>query len=426
MISKLVFKRLLFFLICFQPLSGICQSNLGKSIDRKIHFEGLEKTKENFLRDLISIEHESTLDSFAILRQLQILKNQTGISNATFSIERDGDVVYQIEERRTLLPIVKFGGIRDNIWFALGAEDNNFLGRGTNAAAFYQNNNGRHTGKLYFRNPRISNSQWGFSTTLNKWTSDEPVFFSTVSVDYRYDNYGAEFTFLRNFGLRNRLEIGANLFQERYTKLDTPEGEVLPGPDNFELNKLLSSIIFQQDYVNYHFFYLEGYEHVLNYQNVHSFNEDNPFNSIIYQGRLFLRPKEELNFAVRLKLALATNNDSPFAPFVVDSHVNIRGVGNRIDRGTAQAILNIEARRTYYHEENLAIQGVAFLDLGTWRNPGGRLADLLDSSKFRQFVGLGIRINYLKIFGATLRVDYGIDIFDPDQRGIVLGLGQYF
>jgi hypothetical protein len=123
---------------------------------------------------------------------------------------------------------------------------------------------------------------------------------------------------------------------------------------------------------------------------------------------------------------MATNSDSPFAPFVLDSRVNIRGVGNRVDRGTAQLVLNLEYRQTLFHNEKYAAQLVAFADSGTWRNPGGTFKDLFDENQFRQFMGAGLRWINKKIFKSVIRVDYGIDIWNINQSGVVIGLGQYF
>ncbi len=129
---------------------------------------------------------------------------------------------------------------------------------------------------------------------------------------------------------------------------------------------------------------------------------------------------------MRLRLGLATNNDTPFAPFVLDSYVNIRGSGNRIDRGTGSAILNVEYRQTFYDKDRYAGQLVAFSDLGTWRTPGAPFNDFTNPDNFRHFVGGGFRIIYKKAFNAMLRLDYGVDVYDFDQRGFVLGFGQYF
>ena len=128
----------------------------------------------------------------------------------------------------------------------------------------------------------------------------------------------------------------------------------------------------------------------------------------------------------RFRFGISTNTNTPFAPFVLDSQVNIRGSGNRIDRGTAAFILNLEYRQTVFDLANFAGQIVAFSDAGTWRNPGGSFKDLLDRDNFRHFVGGGVRLIYKRAFNAIFRLDYGIDLFDFQQRGFVVGLGQYF
>ena len=128
----------------------------------------------------------------------------------------------------------------------------------------------------------------------------------------------------------------------------------------------------------------------------------------------------------RLRIGIANNDNTPFAPFVADSYTNIRGIGNRIDRGTAQVVINAEYRRTLLENKKWGAQAVVFSDTGTWRNPGGQLKDLVNPDQFRQFLGGGFRLIYNKVYGAVLRVDYGVDIFNPSERGLVIGLGQYF
>ena len=178
--------------------------------------------------------------------------------------------------------------------------------------------------------------------------------------------------------------------------------------------------------MNYHFFYLKGFCWTATLQNVHNTLDKTWFHSLQLQGKYFSRIGKKGNLATRLQLGIATNNDSPFAPFVVDSQVNLRGVGNRIDRGTAQIIFNAEYRHTYKENKRWAIQTVAFIDIGTWRNPGAPLNGLFSKDYFRQFVGGGFRVINKKIYGAVLRIDYGMDILNSNQHGLVIGLGQYF
>jgi hypothetical protein len=51
--------------------------------------------------------------------------------------------------------------------------------------------------------------------------------------------------------------------------------------------------------------------------------------------------------------------------FSLDNNLNLRGVGNIIDRGTGTIVLNSEFRKTFY-EKMVCTQGNAF-DSGTWR-----------------------------------------------------------
>lgn len=407
----------------------IAQQNDNEYHHSKIEFEGLKKTKVSFLNGILARGASDNLALSSLDQDLQILRNLPSIADATYTADTIAGKVHHtvhITERTTTLPIVNFGGIRGNIWFSLGASENNFRGVGNTALAFYQNNNGRHSGKIFFKKPRISNSDWGYSFLLNKWSSSEPIFFSEGTEQYLYDNNGIGGTLIRNFGLNSSLEVGGTLFRESYDRDPSQELQFSSGPESINLNKFLTKLEYKGGRLDYDFFYLTGLESIITFQNVYTFSDNIVFNSLMYQGRLFTRPRKKLNLAFRVRAAISTNDDTPFAPFVADSHVNIRGIGNRIDRGTAQVILNAEARYTAYHKKFWSIQAVAFSDSGTWRNPGGQLVDFFDSNQFRQFIGLGIRINYLKIFGATLRVDYGVDIYNKEQRGFVIGLGQYY
>lgn len=426
--SRVLSLKVIVAMICFA--SSLC----GQKIDpilpsQTTAFQGLKKTKVHYLLDILKPEIDSPTPLRKIQQDLITLKNLPSIAHASYTIDTLPNtihVTYHIEERKTALPIINFGGIKDNVWFSAGFIENNFRGRGDLLIAYYQNNNGRHAGQVFYRKPRIIGSDWGYSASIHKWSSQEPVFFAQGTVQYYYDNNGVGLSLLRNIGLRNRIELGGTYFIESYEKTSNQILENPPGPENFSIHKYLTKLQIKSTYLEYDFFYLSGFETILNYQHVLNFDDKSGFNSLQWQGRMFLRPSDRLNLAFRLKLAVSTNEDTPFAPFVADSHVNIRGIGNRIDRGTAQAVLNIEARYTVFHHQYWSSQIVAFADNGTWRNPGGSLRDIFDSSQFRQFVGLGFRVNYQKVFGATLRVDYGVDLYNVNQKGVVIGLGQYF
>lgn len=395
----------------------------------RVAFEGIKKFDEDYL--LLFLRSKAGMPFAADWAEadVQSLKNIPGVGNAEFQFIPEngrGVLLFKIREVKTLLPLVNFGGIRGNFWFRLGFTEINWLGKGRTLSAYYQNNDRRSTGQLYYRAPFIGGSNWGYALSLTRWASVEPLYFEQGAVNYVYDNNSLNITGIRNFGQRRTLEFGGTYFIEKYVKSDRQPLEQPPGPDQLTLPKILTKIDYSENLLNYHLFYLHGLRWRITWQHVIDIKNSTPFNSLQLQAAQYFRTRFKSNIAARFIFGIATNEESPFAPFVADSHFNIRGIGNRIDRGTAQLVLNLEYRQTVLESSDWGIQLVAFSDLGSWRNPGGRLRDIFNPEQFREFVGGGFRVIYNKVYSAVLRVDYGIDLLDSQQRGFVLGLGQYF
>jgi hypothetical protein len=269
------------------------------------------------------------------------------------------------------------------------------------------------------------------NVNLIKWSTIEPLFFdesvgessNTIRVDYEYDNYTIGSTGVYHMNFNDRIEFGGAYFTEHYQKIG---GETTDAPTAVDTRKLLGKVIYYWDRINYHFYYLDGGHIQWNNETVYSLDGDPTFFISFIDFRNYLRINQRGNFAARLRLGLSSNQDSPFAPFVLDSYVNIRGVGNRVDRGTGAIILNVEHRQTIYDQKDLAAQFVVFSDMGSWRNPGGNFNDFSDPENFVLFAGGGIRLIHKKIYNAILRIDYGADLQDVSRSGFVLGIGQYF
>ena len=426
---KQITKQLFFIFTFLTNVSLFAQEATSLVTINNIVFVGNDKTNTAFLEQIISCQKDTEVNLSLIEKDIDQLKNLPSVASASYKLETTGEnttLTYEIEERITKLPILNFGGIKENIWFGLGLVENNFAGRGNLLLGYYQNTDGRHTAEVFYRNPRNLTGKWGYSFSLRKWSSIEPLYFSEGPVQYLYDNNSLSFSVIKNFGLQRNIELGGTIFRESYEQGKEQNLSSPPGPRNFVTEKFLSKFQINQNKLFQSDFYLDGHSINIALQNVYTFADQSFFNSIEIEGKYFLRPSPIINIATRLKFAVSTNNDSPFAPFVADSHVNIRGIGNRIDRGTAQTVLNLELRITGLQKGSYGSQFVFFSDLGTWRNPGGELNDLLDSSNFRHFVGGGVRLIYQKVFGATIRIDYSFDIYNTQERGFVFGLGQYF
>lgn len=427
--NHLLLKYAFILLLILSINQLISQESLDHLTIGKLEFKGLKKTKFSYLEKLINTQLGGTTTEDQLKKDVQHLVNLNAIAGASYQVDTlNGELAltFNIQEALTAFPIINFGGIRGNFWFQLGFTDINWLGKGIQLSASYQNNDGRNNYSFYYRVPYISGSRWGTAFSFLQWASVEPVFFDEATVFYDYTNTSVGLNSIYQIGRNHSIEFGGSYFVEDYQKNSRHLEEVTPGPQSQQQKKVLAKIIHQFARIDYDYYILDGFDNVVNTQAVYSIADKNTFFILMNDTRFFKKVGYGGNIAARLRVGISTNDNSPFAPFVLDSHVNIRGSGNRIDRGTAAFILNLEYRHRIFDRGRFAGQVVAFADSGTWRNPGGSFSDLLNRDNFRQFVGGGIRLIYKKAFNSVFRLDYGFDLHNFQQRGVVVGLGQYF
>ncbi|MEL6140450.1 MAG: hypothetical protein AAFU67_02400 [Bacteroidota bacterium] len=335
-------------------------------------------------------------------------------------------VRWELSESQTLFPLISFGGVRDNFFYQIGFSETHLQGLGRELTAFYGNNDGENNYYFSIGNPSLKGGKWGYRLEHNRYAAVEPLYFPE-EVNYQYINLNTGLGGSYTFRPGRSIHFGANIFRERYRKVaDAPEGS--PGPDEVEQWKGLLKFRLSQNKLNYRQERVEGTNHQTILQGVYNFADHTNFFIGWHDFHYFQTLGKRGNLALRLRAGISTNDNSPFAPFVLDSQVNIRGSGNRIDRGTAQLILNLEYRHTIWRDkkDRFAAQLVAFNDLGNWRSPGGTLEDLIRSDNVRYFAGAGIRLINLRAWNSVVRLDYGIDLLNTRERGLVLGFGQYF
>ena len=412
-----------FFLLC------CIFANAQEHTVANVKILGAKRTNAAFLKSLVGLKPGMALDSLVIAEDMTRLKRLPSISHAFFQVytsdESQYNVYYTIEENFTLIPYANlFSSSDDDFAFRIGLQEFNLLGRNITLGGFYQYDNFSSYG-VSIRAPYLFSRKIGLAVNYNNFSTQEPVFFDNTTADYRYNHRGSEVLGLYEFNYKNRIELGGSLFTEQYEYLF---GATNPDvPQRLEVEKHLFKLIYNLDHISYYYHYLEGFRSTLNLQYVGSSDETLPefvigFNDFVY----FHRIGAVGNWASRLRLGIASNIDTPFAPFTVDNNLNIRGVGNTIDRGTGAIVLNTEYRHTLIDKNWFVMQGNIFLDGGSWRNPGGDFSDFGDNQNIRIYPGIGLRFMHKRIFNAIFRIDYGYGITKDASRGIVFGIGQYF
>ncbi|WP_411766557.1 POTRA domain-containing protein [Winogradskyella sp. A3E31] len=407
---------------------SILNAQNAKVADLKV--QGNKKLKSSFVKRVSRVEAGVVLDSSMIEEDIKLLKRLPSIAHAYYQVfpadkANTYNVYYNIEENFTIIPSANVYTTNDDEFaYRFGLYEFNLLGQNMTFGGFYQKDIYNSIG-LNFRAPYLFSRNLGLAINYQDLTTQEPVFFNNTTADYKYNNESYEVLGLYQFNFNHRVELGINYFTEDYEyKFGATDPNI---PQDLRVKKLLYKFIYEYNNIDYYYQYLSGFRSQFNGQYVTSRDEALPefligWNDFSY----FLRVGTKGNWASRLRLGIATNNDSPFAPFSVDNNLNIRGVGNTIDRGTGVIVLNTEYRHTLYEKNWFVLQSNAFIDAGSWRNPGGDFGDFGDSQNFRVYPGIGLRFIHKKIFNAIFRIDYGYGITPDATQGFVFGIGQYF
>ncbi|MBL4642387.1 MAG: outer membrane protein assembly factor, partial [Flavobacteriaceae bacterium] len=325
-------KQLPFFVVFF---SLIAFSYGQEKRIGTIQIHGLKKTKLNVIKSFLKVKTQEPLDSILLHEDVKRLKRIPSISHAYYKVSESETGSYRIdyflEENRTLIPVVNFWTTTNKQFaYKIGLYEYNFLGRNMTFGGYYQNN-GYHSYALNFKAPYLFSNTLGLAINHQNWTSEEPLYFDNGSANYKYQNISFETLLLYELNFKNKLEFGVNYFKEKYQYKNGITSATIP--QELNINKLLYKFVYSYNNLDYFYQYVSGYKNQLFVQMVTTENEfqDDFFiawNDLFYYKRV----GEKGNWANRLRVGLATNNESPFAPFALDNNVNLRGVGILVDR----------------------------------------------------------------------------------------------
>ncbi|MCH2223712.1 MAG: hypothetical protein MK066_03005 [Crocinitomicaceae bacterium] len=398
---------------------------MGQVRIKSIDVVGLKKCKPSYLFKFIECKPGVLLDSLRLNEDLQRLRNLKGVSEASYTVQIVGNeatVEIVCRESITLLPLFGFGVIKGNAWFRTGAFDVNFAGRGIEIKSFYQYNK-RHSFSFQARVPYVKEDKWGGLGSFEALKFIEPLRVDTSFIFYNNDNISIEIGGIYHVNENQSFDFSLNYLLEEY---DKKEGEIVSlGPVFVRNEQFAGKLVHRLKHVNFFEQYFSGWSNEFMIQVGHSLSS----NRILYTGSnttKYYKRLNKMNLAFRLKLGLSTNSQHYFTPYVLDSYFNIRGVGNRVDRGTGTISLNSEVRQTLLENGFGAIQGVLFTDVGGWRSSNGRLQDLVSLKNAKVYSGLGFRAIYKHAYKTSLRIDYGFNMLNTSQHGIIVGIGQYF
>lgn len=394
-----------------------------------ISWKGNKKMNVKFMIEFIETKINQPLDSVKLENDVAALTRLNGVANITFMVSKladdNFDVAYTVIENWSILPnLTLWSTIVAPVAGRIGLFDYNFLGRNNTIGGFYQYNGVSSYG-FHFSAPFLFSANLGIESSFQKLASIEPVFINNASSLYQYESTGVELLGVFRLDYRKSVKFGANVFAEKYQYISGATAADVP--QALEVDKVLLKSNYNFDNLLYDFYLVKGIRSTFFGQYVFSSTEfQNNFIIAWNDFSYFKRYGKSGNWATRLRLGLSSNDKSPFSPFVIDNNLNVRGVGNIIDRGTGTVVFNTEYRTTLYEKGWFVLQGNAFVDTATLRKPGGNFNDFTNAENLRVFPGVGLRFIHKTIFNAIFRIDYGLGITKNASNGIVFGIGQYF
>jgi hypothetical protein len=260
---------------------------------------------------------------------------------------------------------------------------------------------------------------------VTKYSTIEPLYFADTATNFNFDNYNVSLGGHFWLGKFTKVSLGGMYMYEDYQQLDTTVFDL--GQFDFFFHKYQIRTFFEHSKIDQNYERLNGFSDYAYLETIQT---------IDYPGISFIKFTNDItwfkeigergNFGVHNRFGISTNNDSPFSPFVLDGFLNVRGIGNRVSRGTAEFIINAEYRHTVWEHKWFYVQAAAITDFGTLRQAGAKLPDMFTYNSMNLFVGGGLRIHSRLFYKVIFRVDYSVNPINPNKHGLTFGVGQFF
>lgn len=414
-------------------LSLFCASISEAQVIERIDFSGLKRTKESYLRRIIDIQEGDSLRYNDTARNVQHIKDLNLFFEVGYKLDtlvnNNYAITFNIREANYIYPIIANGGSSQRLNFSLGVNDINFLGKGHSLGFIYQYYD-RHSFKLFQTSLRHKNGKTGHGVVLGKYATIEPLYFMNQTLDFNYDNYHFSGEGYWWFNRYVRAKLGGMYLYEIYKSREEDfsfGGMDFMANQDVGLHKAQLRIGLTFNKVHYDLERRDGWYNSIDAERIATFNiEGASFYKLSTETKFFKKIKYRDNFSSRLKLGIATNNFSPFSPFVIDDFINIRGVGNRVSRGTAEGILNLEYAHRWIKHKYFILQTSVFTDVGFIRQAGADFRSTFSEMNSYYYSGVGLKIQSRWLYNAIIRFDYGFNLENFNENGLVVGFGHYF
>jgi outer membrane protein assembly factor BamA len=353
----------------------------------------------------------------------------TGLFSNVNILKNNHQVIIEVKERWTTIPILKFssgGGVGQ---VALGLYDPNIAGKYIEAGGQYTRLGKTNSGVAWLKIPNISNSNWGLDFQLWKTNrlrtkydqgSDTPL-VKTGFLQTRDKFYSAiSYEFTEWFTGKVSYEFNNDEFSDKLVPVEAidqiqssglpPRSKVHLIGVEFNYGNLIDSGTLQEGMtasVLANAAFSEG-------SNVNNFFAGE-FNFLFYKTIL-----DKSTFAFRFNSGLTNTNVLQYWYYIGGLN-KIRGFADNRFAGRYFWLANTEFRHPFITRSSFSLQAVTFVDITTSAEAIGSISSLQAAS-----FGGGLRIILPKLYRFVLRIDYAKPIKKEDDNVLSFGVQQFF
>jgi outer membrane protein assembly factor BamA len=393
----------------------------------EVHVEGLTHTDPAVVLTELDLRVPQKISEAELQNAIQRVWNLNLFVTVKHRLERRKNqhvLVLEVEDRWTLIPIVKFGGGGGVSYYVLGAYNPNVLGKYLELGSQYENLGGRGSVVSWFRKPhlfgdrraRLGADVWVLSRNRQFYDENRNVIggFNTMRrrLNVFYDYFVTDF-FRPGIALdlQNDETSESGLSDETLEENEDRARDV-DGEEDFHFLRLYATLG-RQDIEEE---LVRGWSlsPSLQYQLNRAQDPLFIFRTDFLWAKVFQRRQ---NLAYRL----STGHNSR-TTLSQDSYLggleHLRGFLDSQFAATNFAFQNLEYRFPLRYGTRLTLQQVIFHDVGHFvGNEGSHLV---------QSVGTGVRLIFPKIYRLNLRLDFGVSYGEFPGKNVSFGLQQLY
>ncbi len=381
---------------------------------RAIELAGLQRTIDKVvLRELV-VRPGQPLRQPALRESVRRLRNLGIFRRVDADVRDDGDggctLALRVDEKWTLLPIVSLGRGGGIAFLTVGVQDSHLLGRLLQLEGYWQLFGGVHSGGIVFADPRLLDRRLSLQLSLGLSRRNrarfDPEGAPLAGWSRHRKQVGLEFADLRR---PERIwRASAWWIDDRFDAALLPEGERaaaralgLPERRSWLLASAGATLgrIDKDDYLERGLTLDLGLLAAVAPPGSGDGAVHRPWLRGTLAAKAAWLPLGRLNLVARVVLAQISRPVEEFGLYVGGLD-GVRGLPDSRFFGRVLAVANAEARLPSYHGRLLALQHVAFVDVGrTSQDGAGLLRDIPVS------LGTGVRLIVPKVARLVARLD---------------------